>query len=280
MTAEQQLRAGCLSDCLQALQNEIRNDASDPKLRVFLFQLLCVMGQWDRALNQLQVLASMGPETMMMARVFEPVLQCEIFRAKVFAGQHTPIIFGEPEEWMGHVIQANEMTAKGQFKAAQELRDKAFETAPAVAGTITRHAKPVDAPSGKPQEMVAEPFEWIADADVRMGPMLEAVVEGHYYWVPFSRIKRIHLEPPSDLRDLVWAPVEFLWTNGGEASGHIPARYPGTEQSVDDQLRLARKTDWIERDGFTAGLGQRLLATDAGEYSMLSCRTIDLTAVP
>ena len=280
MTAEEHLRAGRLSDCLQTLQQSIRGNASDPKLRVFLFQLLCVMGQWERALNQLQVLASLGPETMMMARVFEPVLQCEMFRAKVFAGQHTPIIFGEPEEWMGHVIQANEMTAKGQFSAAQELRDKAFETAPAVAGTITRHAKSADAPSGKSEAMAAEPFEWIADADVRLGPMLEAVVEGHYYWVPFSRIKRIHLEPPSDLRDLVWAPAEFIWTNGGEASGHISARYPGTEQSVDDQLRLARKTDWIERDGFTAGLGQRLFATDAGEYPLLSCRTIDLTAVP
>ena len=280
MTAEEHLRAGRLSDCLQSLQEAIRGNASDAKLRVFLFQLLCVMGQWERALTQLQVLASLGPETMMMARVFEPVLQCEMFRARVFAGQHTPLIFGEPQEWMGQLIQANDMAAKGQSGAAQELRDKAFEAAPAIAGTITRHTKPEDAAVGKAGEMVAEPFEWIADADVRLGPMLEAVVEGHYYWVPFSRIKSIHLETPSDLRDLVWAPAQFVWTNGGEASGHISTRYPGTDQTSDDQLRLARKTDWVDRDGFTTGLGQRLFATDAGEYPLLSCRTIQLMAAP
>jgi type VI secretion system protein ImpE len=263
MTAEDYLRAGRLLDCRQSLQEAIRSNASDPRLRVFLFQLLCVTGEWERALTQLQVLASLGPETMMMARVFQPVLQCEMLRAKVFTGQHTPIIFGEPQEWMGQLIQANELAAQGKLTDAQVLREKAFEAAPASSGQVDE-----------------KPFEWIADADMRLGPMLEVIMEGHYYWVPFCRIRRLHIEPPADLRDLVWAPAQFLWTNGGEASGHIPTRYPQTEQSSDDQLRLARKTDWIDHDGFTTGLGQRVLATDVGEHPMLSCRTIALTEAP
>ncbi len=259
MTAEDYLRAGRLADCRQSLQQAIRSNAADPKLRVFLFQLLCVTGEWERALNQLQVLASLGPETLMLARVFEPVLQCEMLRAKVFAGRHTPIIFGEPQEWMGQLIQANELTAQGKLAAAQTLRDQAFEAAPASAGQIDQ-----------------KPFAWIADADMRLGPMLEVIMEGHYYWVPFCRIRRLHLEPPTDLRDLVWAPAQFVWSNGGEASGHIPARYPLTEQSPDDLLRLSRKTDWMDRDGLVTGLGQRIFATDETEYPMLSCRTLDL----
>ena len=246
---------------MKGLQNEVRSNPSDAKLRVFLFQLFCVLGQWQRAMTQLKVLAELNPETMMLARIFEPVLNCEVLRAEVFAGKRTPIIFGEPLDWIGLLAQANELASKNKFSAAQELRDKAFEAAPATPGKLND-----------------QPFEWIADADLRLGPMLEAIIEGHYYWVPFCRIKRIYMEPPTDLRDLVWTPAQFVWANGGEASGHIPTRYPKTESAPDGSLRLARRTEWIEQAGdFSTGLGQRLLATNMSEYPLLECRTIDLT---
>jgi type VI secretion system protein ImpE len=264
MKAEELLQAGRVEESLASLQEAVRNDAADPRLRVFLFQTLCVMGQWKRALTQLDVLSGMGSEHMMLARIFEPVVRCELLREQVFAGKNTPIVFGEPQPWMGWLVQASELAGQGRFAAAQELRDKAFEEAPATPGKINE-----------------KPFEWIADADLRLGPMLEAVVEGRYYWIPFCRIKRIYLEPPSDLRDLVWAPAQFVWANGGEGSGHIPTRYPGTESAADGPLRLARKTEWTEREGgYSLGLGQRVLATEGAEYPLLECRTIDLAPVP
>ena len=248
---------------MTVLQEAVRKNAADPRLRVFLFQILSVMGQWKRALNQLDVLAGMGSDHMMLARIFQPVVQCEVFRGEIFAGKRTPIVFGEPAPWMGWLVQANELLAQGKFGAARELRDKAFEEAPASAGKL----------NGKP-------FEWIADADIRLGPMLEAVVEGRYYWIPFCRIKLIHFEPPTDLRDLVWVPAQFIWVNGGEAAGHIPTRYPTTESAGDDLLRLARKTEWIEREeGFSMGLGQRILTTDSEEYPLLECRTVEFAPV-
>ena len=83
------------------------------------------------------------------------------------------------------------------------------------------------------------------------------------------------------LRDLIWLPVQFVWTNGGEAVGLIPARYPGSEASDDPQVRLARKTVWEERNGIPTGLGQRILATDAEEKGLLDMREIALlNAVP
>ena len=107
--------------------------------------------------------------------------------------------------------------------------------------------------------------------------MLEAVVEGKYYWVPFCRLKRVYIEKPTDLRDLIWAPAQFVWANGGEAAGHIPVRYPGTEKSTDGPLRLGRRTEWLEHEaGCVSGLGQRILATDGTEVPLLECRTIDL----
>ena len=44
-----------LSDQLAELQSRIKADAANVKLRIHLFQLLCVMGNWTRALAQLQV---------------------------------------------------------------------------------------------------------------------------------------------------------------------------------------------------------------------------------
>jgi type VI secretion system protein ImpE len=205
--------------------------------------------------------ASLDAETMLMAQIFRPVIECELFRREVFAGKRAPLIFGEPAAWLGQLVQAAMFVAEGRLPAAAELRGQAFEGAPTSAGKLN-----------------GEPFQWIADADERFGPVLEVILEGKYYWIPFARIARLEIEKPTDLRDLVWSPVRFTWTNGGAVSGHIPVRYPGTEAAADEALWLSRKTSWNEAasDCFL-GLGQRVFATDGGEYPLLDCRTIELT---
>jgi type VI secretion system protein ImpE len=254
------LQAGRLDEALTALQAEIRAKPEDASLRVFLFQLDCVLGRLDKALTQLQVVAGIDAATMLLAQVFRPVIACEMLRADVFAGTRTPLVFGEPMEWVGHLVQANTLVAQGQFDAAAELRGRAFELAPPTPGTLDGTA-----------------FEWLADADSRLGPVLELVMEGKYYWVPFCRIREIIFEKPSDLRDLVWLPVGLRWTNGGSANGHIPVRYPGTEATADPLLKLARKTDWLARPADTfLGLGQRTLTSDAGDHPLLDCRNLVL----
>src|SRR2546421_8620504 len=159
MTAQQCLAAGQPDQALIELQNDIRSSPQDPKLRVFLFQLHCVLGNWPKALTQLQVIAGLDPDTMMLAQIFQPVINCEALRRGVFEGKLTPLIFGEPLEWVGLLVKAVEHIARGEIKAAAELRRGAFEAAPPTAGTL----------DGKP-------FAWIADADSRLGPMLELIL--------------------------------------------------------------------------------------------------------
>lgn len=264
MDAKELLSAGRVSDALSALQGEIRQKPGDSKLRIFLFQLHCVMGNLEKALTQLQVVASLDADSMMLAQIFRPVVACEYLRRDVFAGKRTPLIFGEPDEWIGLMVQANVHLARSELEAAAALRARAFEAAPTHGGSINGQA-----------------FEWIADADSRLGPLLEVILDGKYYWVPFSRIARIETDPPSDLRDLVWVPARFVWANGGAVSGHIPVRYAGTETAADETLKLARGTTWQEAvtDCFL-GLGQRVFATDTGDHPLLECRTIELKTSP
>lgn len=261
MNSAELVQSGRLDEGLSVLQAEIRGKPEDQRLRIFLFQLNCVLGRFDKALTQLQVIASLNAETMLLAQIFRPVIACELLRREVFAGRRTPIVFGEPMAWLGLLMRANELTAQGEFVAAAESREKALEEAPASGGKIN-----------------GEQFEWIADADSRLGPVLEAFIEGKYYWIPFNRIQKIETEKPSDIRDLVWLPAQFTWVNGGSVPGHIPARYVGTEESSDDQLRLARKTDWEQKPGECfLGRGQRLLTTNANDYPLLECRNIEIT---
>lgn len=263
MTSKELVQQGKVSEALAALQAEVRAKPNDAKLRVFLFQLLAVLGEWDRAANQLKVVTDQDAETLLMAQVCGPALAAENLRADIFAGKRTPLILGQPEEWVSLLVQANKHFAEGQYDASAELRDKAFEAAPAVSGTLN-----------------GQPFEWIADADQRFGPLFEAVIDGKYYWIPFSHISSLTIDKPSDLRDLVWLPGIVTLAAGAQKIALLPVRYPGTEKSGDGPAMLARKTDWLDKGGISTGIGQRILATDAAEVPLLEVRTLELHITP
>lgn len=264
MTAEDRLREGDLGATLSELQASVRKNPADAKLRIFLFQLLCVLGDWDRALTQLRVCGELDVSTLAMVQTYRELIACEMVREKVFAGKTTPLVFGEPAQWIALLIEALKPQASGDVAAAAALRGEAFELAPAVSGEID-----------------GAPFAWIADADMRLGPVLEIVVNGKYYWAPFSTIAELKLEAPSDLRDRVWTPVQVTWANGGELVAFIPTRYPGAPASDDDAVKLARKTAWADVGGETfIGAGQRLFATDSGDVALLDARSIKLDVAP
>lgn len=260
-TAETSLRYGDPAGALALLQEQVRAKPSDAKLRVFLFQLLCVLGQWERALNQLKVASELDPAALAMQQTYGEAVRCEAIRDAVFHGTKSPLIFGEPDQWLALLIESLLRAGRGEPGPAQELRARAFEEAPATPGTIDGRA-----------------FEWIADADSRLGPVLEAVINGRYYWIPFARLARIQIEPPEDLRDLVWIPAHLDFENGGESVALIPTRYPGSH-AADGPVALARKTTWEEvAPDVHHGLGQRILTTDVDDFPLLEVRSISLGA--
>lgn len=260
MLADDSLREGRLDEALAELQAEVRRHPADAKYRIFLFQLLSVLGQWDRAANQLAVVADLDAKSLPMVQTYRTALDCEVLRASVFAGTKTPLIFGDPEDWIARMVEALRLTAQGRHPEAEKLRGEALEQAPAAPGEIDGQA-----------------FEWIADADSRLGPICEAIINGKYYWIPFNRLHVVAIEPPEDLRDFVWMPARLTFANGGETVALIPTRYPGSESHVQGAIRLARKTEWVQVcDGTFIGAGQRMFATNAGESPLMEVRRIKL----
>ena len=259
-SAEQSLRDGDPAGALDRLQAQVRANPADFKLRIFLFQLLCVRGEWERALNQLDVAASLDPSGLDLVQTYGDAVRGEAIRADVFKGKRSPMVFGVPEPWLGLLVESLMVAGCGDHARSEELRARAFDEAETSSGDID-----------------GRPFSWIADADSRLGPVLEAVIGGRYYWVPFSQVSSIAIDAPVDLRDMVWMPASLQFQHGGESMALIPTRYPGSEAAHDATIALARKTVWEEVAADAHhGLGQRIIATDVDDIPLMEIRAISI----
>lgn len=260
MDAREALRSGDVQAALDILKQEVRRAPRDKRLRIFLFQMFCLTGEWERALTQLTVAAELDPLAAPMAQTYQVAIRCEMLREKVFRGERSPTVLGDPGAWLPLLIEATRLLAAGRQGEAAQLREAAFEAAPETAGAMDDTA-----------------FAWIADADPRLGPVLEVFVNGSYLWVPFARVRALRLEPPEDLRDQAWMPARFTWSNDGEAVGFIPTRYPGTVTAGDQALVLGRRTEWYDAGGeWSLPVGQRVLVTDTAETALMDIRHVSI----
>jgi type VI secretion system protein ImpE len=172
------------------------------------------------------------------------------------------MVVGQPAPWLAQLIESLRVAGEGQHEAAAQLAAQAFEAAPTRAGQIDGVA-----------------FEWIADADSRLGPVLEACINGNYYWLPFDHLMSVDFDPPEDLRDSVWMPAHLKLVNGADTVALVPTCYVGSHHSSDGLICLARKTEWQAAAGERYfGLGQRVLTTDQGDHDLMVIRKIEFNA--
>lgn len=232
---------------------KLRKRPDDIDSRMQLFRFCVIDGNWDRANNQLDVADKLDASLSHTAMVYRRNIACEQSRQRVFSGMEAPVFLGTPPHWVGYLVQALRAS-----DGAPALVQAAFEAAQCPGGTIN-----------------GEPFAWLADADSRLGPVLEAFIDGKYYWIPFEHLARITIPAPEDLLDLAWCSSELTLANGGVCNGYIPTRYPSTDGVARDDLKLARLTEWLPWSGsMQIGLGQRMFVSNAGEYALLDCREI------
>jgi type VI secretion system protein ImpE len=90
VTAKELFQAGKLSEAVQALGAEVRDNPTDPRRRTFLFELLCFQGEFDRAEKHLNVLAGAGPDAQMGAVLYFSALHAERVRHELFQKKDYP----------------------------------------------------------------------------------------------------------------------------------------------------------------------------------------------
>ena len=90
MTAKELFQAGRLSEAVQALGAEVRDNPTDARRRTFLFELLCFQGEFDRAEKHLNVLAGASRDAQMGAVLYISALHAERTRQELFQKKDYP----------------------------------------------------------------------------------------------------------------------------------------------------------------------------------------------
>lgn len=240
-----------IAEGIQMAEQQVRENPAKALCRHSLFQLLCVAGDWSRALHQLQLCARMEANYTQEARLYRELVRCEMFRHTVFQGEQRPGFLLPQPVWVESLLAA--LACHDDTGEVDKHRNTALEAITDTGGQWNGGA-----------------FDWASDSDSRLGPVLELVTGGVYIWLPFSQIRSLESPQPARLTDLLWKPVNITLMNGDTHGAWLFTRYSGSE-SASDALRLCRETAWQDGPGETTvrAQGQKVWLTSHGDISLL-----------
>ncbi|WZP00778.1 type VI secretion system accessory protein TagJ [Isosphaeraceae bacterium EP7] len=247
MTARELLEAGRLGEAIAVLGAELKARPTDKGLRVFLFELLCFAGEYDRAGKQLDAIGRLETtqtEVQLGVRQYVDLLAAERSRAAVFAGKARPRFPLLPPEGVALHADALAQLAAGDAAGAGELLKRAEGLHEVVRGSRD-----------------GVEFDEVRDADDVLAPVVEVLTAAGYFWVPWSQVQYLEVDPPKRLRDLIWAPAKLATHDGQLGEVFLPALYPGSHTHADESVKLGRATDWQEFEPgseLRRGLGAKL----------------------
>jgi type VI secretion system protein ImpE len=253
---------GDLAGAIEAVTAEVKAEPTDLQRRTFLFELLCFAGQWDRAEKQIDVLSQQSLESAVGVQVYRDNIKAERERLRLFTEGTPPHFLVEPPEYVDVHIEGIGRFCQGDLDGARERFDRAEEARPAFSGKWNGNA-----------------FEDFRDYNDLTGPALELIVKDKYAWLPFEQIRRIEIDPPKKLRDLVWIPARIQAADRTTGEVYVPALYVRSSEHEDNQVKLGRMTDWKPvREDFYVGSGLRIFLTGETENSVLETRTVEIDA--
>ncbi|MGK9172945.1 protein of avirulence locus ImpE [Yokenella regensburgei] len=259
-TLEALLAGDSLKVSLENLENQIRTRPADADLRAAFVQLLCLEGNWSRALAQLKSWLALTPQAQPTITLLEQAINGEKVRADVLAGRARPMMPAHQWPWLETMVAS--LADAGAEASARRMM--ALEHADAVAGELTLH-------NGETRR-----FDWLMDGDCRFGPVCETIVNGRYCWLPFSAIEQMTFQPPASVTDLVWRHTLIRLQDGSEQVCQIPVRYP-FDAGAEDRFRLSRTTEWLAvsaDETHYLGQGQKVWLNDTAEFPLLDLAVV------
>jgi type VI secretion system protein ImpE len=261
-TGKELFDAGCLQEAIGEATDRVKTSPNDTQQRIFLFELLLFAGDWDRAERQADVIAHQSMEAGLGVQVYRNNIKSERDRSRLFRDGLRPHFISDPPAYVELHLSAINRLREGDIGEARETLDRAEEDRPAVRGAFN-----------------GQSFTDFRDYNDVVGPVLEAIVQDQYTWIPFEQIRSLEIDAPRQLRDLVWAParIETISGTGGEI--YIHTLYEGSGRNPGDLVRLGRMTDWADAGGgLYLGSGLRLFLIDSEDRALLDARTIEFVS--
>jgi type VI secretion system protein ImpE len=128
-----------------------------------------------------------------------------------------------------------------------------------------------------------KPFSEVTDSDPRIGANLEVFLAGSYTWIPMHYLRRLEVEPPVNLRDLVWArarvetSADFRLQELGEVL--LPVLCPLTSRHADEAVNLGRESAWEPDEVYDEiPYGSKMLVIDGVDVPLLEIRSVAWSA--
>ena len=263
MTPKELLDLGRLDEAVETLTGEVKAHPSDTSLRVFLFELLSLSGDLERAARHLEVIALQGDvvTNSIAVQVYRQLLTAEHVRRQVFHGEALPKFVLTPPAYLDNYVVLLKTLAR-RTKDVASAAAAAEDGLPDISGRFGERE-----------------FSTIRDADDRVAPVIEVFHGADYLWLPIEQVTRLRVTRPRNLRDLVWthATVETYESSVGDV--FVPALYVDTHAHTDNQVRLGRMTAWeAVDDAIVCGAGLRTFLVDDEEVSLFDLQNLEIAA--
>lgn len=256
MDPKELIKAGKLVEARENLVGEVKTSPGDTGKRTLLFQILALLGEWDKALRHLDMIGSQDPARAIHVQTCKNLILAEKERSEVCSLKQLPSFLPETPPYLDTYYEAlknirseNSEKAAGLFSSIQR---------PVVSGTVND-----------------KPFEGICDTDTFVHAFIEAFVHERYVWIPFEYIRELNVSEPKNLFDLIWIQAGITTWEGLSLNCYLPVLYPETFLHEDDQVRLGRLTKWTPLAGsFFKGHGQHVYQAGEEDISILEIRNI------
>jgi type VI secretion system protein ImpE len=258
-TAKELLAASELTAAIDDVTRSVKSNPSSISQRISLFELLLFTGDWNRAEQQLDVIGHQSMENGLGVQVYRSNLNAERDRSRVFADGFRPHFIIDPPSYVLLHLDAIDRLRQGKVNEAREILDRAEEERPAFGNAVN-----------------GEDFSDFRDYNDIVGPVLEAIVQDQYTWIPFEHISQLEIDAPKHLRDLVWTPARIEAKDGTNGEIYIHTLYEGSCNHINDQVKLGRMTDWKDLGAdLYLGSGLRLFLVDGEDKALLDVRKIE-----
>jgi type VI secretion system protein ImpE len=257
--AKAYLDGGNLSEAIQITLNQVRTKPTDMTARIFLFELSCFSGDWERAEKQLDVIANQDVNAMIGSQIFKQNFKAERDRISVFNQGLIPECLLTPPKYVEDLIIAGTHLRENRIAEARKSLDKVEADRPAFACRINGE----------------ESGDFRDYNDLTMC-VFEAIIKDSYAWLPFEHIEKIDFLPAKSLRDMFWIQAEVEMINGTKGEMFLPALYVESFKNDNDQIRLGKVTDWRDLgEDIYVGEGVRTFQYEGGYIPISKIETIE-----
>ncbi len=257
--AKQQLDAGDLTGAIETALATVKANPTNEAARIFLFELSCFSGDWERAERQLEVIGHQDANAAIGTLIYRQNFKAERDRAKFFESGVKPEFLSAPPEYVAGLLAANSRLREGNVKEARQLLDDVETHRLAISCVVN-----------------GETYEDFRDYNDATMCIFEVILKDTYCWLPMEQIEKIEFFKPKSLRDLYWVQGEITMRNGTGGEMFVPALYANSWKSENDQVRLGRMTDWQDAgEEIFTGEGTKMFWMDGKEKSIFDLEKIE-----